>query len=263
MAKTEGGWLQGKRVLVSRPAAQAEGLARAIAAEGGLAIKCPVLNIEPVIETPLDRQRVVNLDGYEGVIVVSRNAATLGLARIDRFWPQLPAHLRWFAVGKSTATCLKGDGIKPLVPDSGFNSEALLAMSELSASAAAKLHQPKLLILKGEGGRELLEEQLTERGFSVDALPLYRRTTSCYTPQQIANLLADGPPDALVATSVDILMAMDSLFQEAISNRFELPLVVASERIAVAAKELGYQRIISAASASDESITQALNVIAL
>jgi len=256
MADSGNHWLSGKRVLVTRPVAQAKGLIKAIEAEGGVALACPVLAIEPLPETATNKQKIIDLDRYDALIVISRNAAQMGLARIENYWSQLPAHLRWFAVGKSTAACLESEGISPRVPAAGFNSEALLELPELQ-----QLSDQRMLILKGEGGRELLEQSLAERGATVETLALYQRVAVSHSKPQLQALFADGKPDALSATSVDVLTAMDKLLAPVLEDRFELPLVVASERISGAASQLGYRRIITSPSAADDSIVMALNVI--
>jgi len=256
MASSGSHWLRGKRVLVTRPVAQANGLIKAVEAQGGVAIPCPVLAIEALPENASNKQKILDLDRYDALIVVSRNAAQMGLAWIENYWPQLPAHLRWFAVGKSTAACLESEGVRPRVPAAGFNSEALLTLPELQG-----LNNQRILILKGEGGRELLEQKLVERGANVDALPLYQRVAEKCSPEKLEKLFAEGFPDALIATSVDVLSAMDALLEPALENRFELPLVVASERIADAACQLGYRHVITSSGAADDSIVSALNVI--
>jgi len=250
------GWVRGKRVLVTRPERQASGLIEAIQAQGGEAIRCPVLRIEPTVEIESAKQKIINLDHYDELIFISSNAVKLGLDRIADYWPQLPPHLRWFAVGKSTAASLGIEAIKAIVPAEGFNSEALLRLPELQ-----QLTGRRILIFKGEGGRGLLERSFTQRGAQVDSLSLYRREVVNYSSEQLQTMFSAGFPDALIATSVDVLTALDALLGCCLNSYVERPLVVASERIAGVAKELGYQQIITANSAADESIVKALNVI--
>ncbi len=256
MASHQSGWLAGKRVLVTRPAAQAGGLIRAVENQGGIAIACPMVAIEPLPEKPTSKQKIINFDQYDGVIVVSRNAAQMALDWLDQYWPQLPAHQQWFVVGEGTANCLRNAGIEPLVPTSGFNSEALLEFEQLQ-----QLEQQRFLIFKGEGGRELLTQQLENRGAVVDWLELYRRVTVNYTDTQLSGLFSHGGPDALVATSSGILTAMDSQLADALPMRLELPLVVVSQRIAEIAKQLGYRHVFTSPSPADDSIVATLNVI--
>ncbi|MEH6357966.1 MAG: uroporphyrinogen-III synthase [Pseudomonadales bacterium] len=256
MASNSNNWLQGKRILVTRPERQAESLVAAIQAQGGEAIRCPVLAITPNIITQSGKQKIINLDQYDDLVFISTNAVRFGFELIADYWPQLPAHLRFFAVGKSTAACLEAESVRVSVPATGFNSEALLQLPELQ-----QLSHRRVLIFKGEGGRELLAQSFTERGAQVESLELYLREALSYSAEQLQTLFDGGLPDALIATSVDVLTALDALLKSCLVSRFELPLVVASERIASAAKGLGYQQIITSSGAADESIVKALNVI--
>jgi len=252
----KGDLLHGRRVFVPRPGAQAQGLIKAIQTAGGEAIRCPVLRIEPTAITARAKQQIIHLDQYDVLIFISRNAVQLGLDRIADDWPRLPSHLRCFAVGKRTAACLEDEGVGAIVPSAGFNSEALLQLPALQ-----QLTDQRVLIFKGDGGRELLAQCLLERGAQVESLILYRREVIHYCADELQTLFTSGLPEALIATSVEVLTAMNELLQPELDDCFELPLVVASERIAQAAKELGYQQIISAHSAADESIVAALNSI--
>jgi len=249
-------WLQGKRILVTRPERQADSLVAAIKAQGGEAIRCPALTIAVSDVTESAKKKIINLDQYDELVFISTNAVRFGLELIADYWPQLPAHLRFFAVGKSTAACLEAESVRVIVPATGFNSEALLQLPELQ-----QLSHRRVLIFKGEGGRELLAQCFAERGAQVESLALYRREAVNYSAERLQSLLGTALPDALIATSVDLLTALDSLLKPCLVKRFELPLVVASGRIASAAKDLGYMQIITSNGAADESIVKALNVI--
>ena len=256
MASNSNNWLQGKRVLVTRPERQVESLVAAIQAQGGEAIRCPVLSIAASDVTESAKKKIINLDQYNELIFISTNAVRFGFELIADYWPQLPAHLRFFAVGKSTAACLEAESVRVIVPATGFNSEALLQLPELQ-----QLSHRRVLIFKGEGGRELLAQCFAERGAQVESLALYRREAVNYSAEQLQSLVGAVLPDALIATSVDVLTTLDALLKPCLFDRFELPLVVASERIAGVAKALGYMQIITSSGAGDESIVKALNVI--
>jgi len=106
-----------------------------------------------------------------------------------------------------------------------------------------------------------LAQCLTERGAQVESLLLYQRQVVNYSVEQSQVLFSAGFPDALIATSVDVLTALDALLKSCLASYLHLPIVVASERIARAAKELGFRQVITANGAVDESIVSALNVI--
>lgn len=249
--------MRGKSVLVTRPQHQSSGLVERIELLGGTARQLPVIAIQALDDGQVEKQKVLDLDQYDSVIVVSGNAATIGLDWIDRFWPQLPPHLNWFAVGNATARILRQFGLVVAVPAQGFNSEALLAMPELQSAQGQKI-----LIIKGVGGRTMLEESLTAKGAQVDTLSLYRRFKPSYSVTEIRDCVGDRPLDAIVVTSVESLQNMQEILAPAVNDLLTTTLVTASERITRRAAELGFQRIVTAQGASDDAIIDALNVIA-
>ena len=81
--------LQGKRILVTRPAAQAGKLAEMIGDLGGDPIRFPLLEIGPADDTlPLQRA-VAQLDDYALAIFISPNAVIYSVPLIlsRRPWP--------------------------------------------------------------------------------------------------------------------------------------------------------------------------------
>ncbi|WP_206215660.1 uroporphyrinogen-III synthase, partial [Pseudomonas viridiflava] len=94
---------------------------------------------------------------------------------LERYWPQPPAHIAWFTVGAATGRILADHGLAVNYPAQGDDSEALLALPQLHTALAATA-TPRVLILRGEGGREALAECLRGQGVAVDYLPLYRRS---------------------------------------------------------------------------------------
>src|SRR5690606_24015304 len=181
--------LQGLRVLLTRPHPHNDNLQAALTANGAETRSLPLLAIESVAETPALRQSLMNLDLYQAIVVVSPNAAHLGLERIEQYWPQLPVGLDWLAVGKGTANQLAQAGIRALVPDDGHDSEALLRRPRLQEVAGQRV-----LILRGQGGRELLSETLRARGARVDYAELYRRSPPALEAAQVQGLFAEFEP---------------------------------------------------------------------
>ena len=70
-------------VLVTRPASQAEEICPSLEALGCSVIRQPLLAIEAVAETPALKSQFMNIDLYDVVIVISRNAAEMGLIQLD------------------------------------------------------------------------------------------------------------------------------------------------------------------------------------
>ncbi len=249
-------WVKGKRILVTRPRDQANGLVAKLAELGGIPLELPVIDIQPLPDAEVERDKIIDLDQFDAVILVSANAARYALEWIDRYWPQLPPHLNWYAVGEATTRLLAGAGIAASTPDGEANSEALLQLPGLLA-----VENHKVLIVKGIGGRALLQDELARRGAQVQSLALYRRGLPEYSAADVAQILGEQLPDALMATSVDALNNLDELLLRIGNEHYGLPLVVASERIAGVAREKGFSEVVEARGASDQCILQALNVI--
>jgi len=249
--------LTGRHVLVTRPVAQAESLISAINDAGGKPITLPLIDIVSLEDEPTSRQKIIDLDNYDLVIATSINAARPGVALIDRYWPQVPSHIFWFAIGGATAAVFDAYGLAVKVPDVGASSEALLQLDELQSVSGQRI-----LLMKGEKGRDQLFKQLSERGARVDILELYRREQVKYTSAQLAARLQGGLPDVLIAASVETVLILEVSLGSVISGLKQLPLIVASKRIAEVAHQHGYQRVTIADGASTRSIMAALNVIA-
>ena len=156
--------------LVTRPEGQQQGLVRALA-DAGLVVSCQsALCIEALALSARQHNLLLDLDQYHAVFFVSTNAAQLALQALQRLWPRWPVGVHWLAVGPATAEVLSAAGMAAQSPRTGFDSEALLELDCLR-------HLPgkRVLICRGDGGRELVAETLQRRGAEVDVLALYRR----------------------------------------------------------------------------------------
>jgi len=220
--------LAGIRVLVTRPAHQAENLCRMIEAEGGTAVRLPLLTIEPATQLAEARRRLaVPRDLW---IFTSANAVRHAQPLIAGPWPARVA-----AIGPATADALalagQADAVTPL---SGSSSEALLELPELQSLAGARV-----LIVTGEGGRDLLERGLAARGAAVERAEVYRRVPLPYPPDAVASALRKC--DVVVVTSGELLEQLLRLTPE--GSRAALlkkPLVVPAARVVEKARELGF-----------------------
>ncbi|WP_432696905.1 uroporphyrinogen-III synthase [Marinobacterium sp. YM272] len=249
--------LAGLRVLVTRPAHQSGGLIAALREHGAEPVSLPLLEIAPIDESDSSawnriKGRILDLDLYAGVIFISPNAARIGEQWIDTYWPQLPVGVHWLAIGAGTAATLEGLGIPAYHVPGGFDSEALLADPLL-----ADVREKRFLILRGEGGRELLAETLRSRGAEVDYADLYRRVCPDYSPTHIKSTIYAKQLSVILITSG---MALDNLLELAGAepDLLETALIVPSQRIADLARARGFTRIRIADGPDDSSMIRAL-----
>lgn len=240
-------------VLVTRPAHQAGPLCDRIAAAGGRPVCFPLLAICDLTDSPEVSDRLSHLADYQLAIFISPNAVTLGLAAIAARGA-LPATLKLATVGNGSARTLQQilNRAPDIVPQQRYDSEGLLAHPALQQVAGERI-----LILRGEGGRELLAETLRQRGATVDYVELYRRECP---PPDVAERDWLIKTDIITVTSGEALQNLVKLTAEA--DRAALlakPLLVVSERTAAQARELGFtQPAILASSAGDDAIVQSL-----
>ncbi len=260
--QTPSGPLSGQRILVTRPSHQAQQQAELLRAQGAEAVLLPLLNIEPLAAPdPVfshAKQCVLDLDLYHAVIVVSANAARLGIDLVDEYWPQLPVGVHWMAIGASTAARLHDYGIDARHSNSGYDSEALLQAPELQQVAGLRI-----LILRGDSGRETLASELQARGAKVDQAMLYRRTRPQLSAVCIESAIYALPLSAILMTSGESLSNLIALAKqvgstEGLAQLLQCPLVIPSQRIATLAHEAGFKQVILASGPDDQSMIGAL-----
>jgi len=245
--------LGGLGVLVTRPGHQAQGLCRQIEAHGGRAWPFPTLVIAPTADPAPARAllaRTWDLTVYTSVNAV-QFAARLTAPALSG--GSLARAGRVAAIGTATAQALAALGQAPdLVPERQ-DSEGLLALPMLAQPTGQRV-----LIVRGEGGRTLLGETLTERGAQVSVAEVYRRGL----PEvDAAPLLArwDWDVQVVTVTSGEILDNLVRLLGAAGHSRLRAtPLVVISERLKEKAAALGVLQIICAAGADDAALLAAM-----
>ncbi|MBB3190239.1 uroporphyrinogen-III synthase [Halomonas cerina] len=239
-------------VLITRPGKRARALAAAIEAHGFRVVRLEPLELVPLPETPAMRMAWLDLDQFRRVVVVSPFAAECLADALDRYWPQLPVGVDYYAVGAATAATLHHHlGVRVHVPpaDGEDTSEALLALPSLKAPAGERV-----LLVAGEGGRSLLADTLAARGARLTRLAVYRRVTRPPSPADRQRLEA-GAYRALVVSSGEILEHLARWCTEAALNQ---PLIVSSRRLATLAGQQGFRFPVVASGATPVALAAAV-----
>ena len=242
--------LSGLKILVTRPRDQASGLAQGITQAGGIPVLFPLLDIAPVADVQVLRQQVSRLAQCDLAIFISPNAVKYGMAAILDEPGGLPASLRVATVGAGSAKALHVAGVaEVIVPAERFDSEGLLAMPELQHIAGWRV-----MIFRGDGGRELLGDMLQARGATVEYVTCYRRSK----PQQPVSELLLASPDAITVTSSEALGYLwQMLDEQARAALLDKPLFVPHPRIAGLARSQGWKHV-HLTDAGDEGLLLAL-----
>jgi uroporphyrinogen-III synthase len=259
MAAPDPAPLAGTRVLVTRPAAQAEPLCRLIERAGGTPLRFPTIEIAP----PSDRaalERIIDrLEQFQLAIFVSPNAVTHALAAIRSRRGALPAQLAIACVGPGSARALAEFGIDAALTPGRSDSEGLLELPRLQ-----QVGGERIVVFRGEGGRELLAETLRQRGAQVEYAECYRRQRPTVDAGALARDLMQERIDIVTLTSADALRNLYGMLGQVAGARLaRVPLVVVSERLRDLAHELGHHGPVKVtAGASDEAIVAAIEALA-
>lgn len=229
------GPLGGAGVLITRPARQAQAFAQQVSVIGGAPVVFPAIVILPP-DDPLPLRRAQReLAKYHYAVFVSANAVEFGVPD-PRRWP---AHLVAFAPGPGTAEALFAVGIADVrVPRERQDSEGLLALPELAAPAGKRV-----LVFRGDGGRELLGDTLHARGATVDYVTCYRRAR----PTDAAGLIAAFNEGRIHAVTVTASEGVDNLWSlldaDTRARWSRVPTFAPHERIAARAVTLGLHAV--------------------
>lgn len=249
------GTLKGRHIAVTRPPAQCAALVEAIRERGGDTLVLPLILIEPLLDTTEIRAVSARLDDYDMAFFVSPNAVIHGLAAMRRLraWP---AHLTVATVGEGSRRVLEQSGFDRVVaPEAGSDSEAVLALPEFAAPGVTG---KKVVIFRGNGGRDLLGDTLRARGAEVSYVSCYRRKSPSGGVDVLVDAFKAGALDALTLTSSE---AADNLARllgpEHLASLAEVPVFVPHERIARRCEGLGFRQVIRTAP-GDQGLLAAL-----
>ena len=243
-------------ILVTRPSPAGEELVSRLRALGKVAWSFPLIEFTPGRELATLPDRLTAFSANDLIFVLSQHAVAFAHAHLQHHglhWPLAP---RYFAIGRTTALALHTvSGINVRYPLDREISEVLLQLPELQNIAGKRA-----LILRGNGGRELIGETLTARGADVDFCECYQRSAKYYDGAEEAMRWQSRGVTTVVVTSGEMLQQLWSLIPQWYREHWLLRwrLLVVSERLAHLARELGWQDIKVADNADNDALLRAL-----
>ncbi|WP_318368375.1 uroporphyrinogen-III synthase [Enterobacter sp.] len=243
-------------ILVTRPSPSGEELVSRLRAQGLVAWSFPLIEFTPGLELATLPAQLSALTANDLVFVLSQHAVTFANAHLQQQgyrWPTIP---HYFAIGRTTALALHTvSGLHVRYPLDREISEVLLQLPELQNIAGKRA-----LILRGNGGRELLGETLAARGADVTFVECYQRSEKFYDGAEEAMRWHTRGVTTIVATSGEMIRQLFSLIPAWYRENWLLRcrLVVVSERLAHLARDLGWQDILVADNADNDALLRAL-----
>lgn len=268
-------------VIITRPLAQARPLAARVAALGRPVELLPLLEIAPLPD-PAPLQAALALlcaapaagaePYYAMAAFVSPNAIDAAFTHL-RAWP---AGVTLAVLGEGSRAALAAHGITPeqvniVSPADSAHSDSEHLLQTLDLAA---LRGRRVLIIRGESGRELMADGLRAAGAEVSVVAAYRRDVPALTPALSATLqrLLAQQNDWVITSSealrglLDLLEQLDraspaqpaaAAQQNYVVKMQHQHLIVPHARIADTANKLGFSRLTLTGS-GDERLLAAL-----
>lgn len=232
------GALAGKGILVTRPREQADGLIERLTAAGARPVSFPSIEIAPPQAPAQLQASLARLADFDWVIFVSPTAVARFFAALAG--QAMPAALQVAAIGEASARALRQHSLRDIVfPEDSADSEGLLALPPMQA-----MHGQRALIVRGEGGRELLADTLRARGAEVEYAECYCRRRPEADTAPVLAAWRNGAIDAVTASSGEGVCNLFAMIGEAGAQFLrETPWFVSHARIAETAQALGVRHV--------------------
>lgn len=232
--------LKSAGIAITRPLEQAQKLSNLILAEGGLPISFPLIDIVPLVDYQQFDETISALANYDWAIFISSNAVQNGMPRVLAKFNQLPANLKFAAIGPVTANELIQMGCSQvLTPENRFDSESLLSLPEMR-----NMQGKRVMIFRGVGGREVLADSLTTRGAHVSFAECYRRTNPQPNSTPLEAAWNKGLCQAVVVTSSEAMRHLLQMTNNGTDTWLQqVQICVNHERVAEEAQKIANQHL--------------------
>jgi uroporphyrinogen-III synthase len=199
-----------KRILVTRPRAQAESLVDGLKAGGFDPIYFPVIEIRPFEDNPELDEALNNINKYAWVVFTSVNGVEVVSEKMKQYSP-LP---RVAAIGPKTAAALKAHSVTPdFVPEEYVAEEILPGLGDL--------HGKWVLLPRAEIARKALPEAITAAGGMVHEIAVYQTLPASLDLEGFAALRSGV--DVITFTSPSIVHNFLVLVRQNGVDPFNLP----------------------------------------
>lgn len=241
----------GLQILVTRPGSAGAELCAIIEKANGKALHFPVIAFAPPLDETAFNQAILSLGHQDIIIFNSPQSVKAAVPAMRAAWPHFPPNVQFASVGAGTAKALKAAGyLASFYPENEWHSEGLLAMPELNT-----VKDKSIAVVRGQGGRELLEKVLIERGAKVTSCIAYRRVLPMINAEPCLDLIRQQQLNLIVAGSFESVANLQLLLGSDCWPQLKtIPLIVMSERVKKLAAESGFQTILVTANASQQAI---------
>jgi uroporphyrinogen-III synthase len=227
-------------IFVTRPSPEGEILTEWLNNSNLSAKHLPLFSISAGDDLQNLQYQFNNLLPNDIVIIVSPQVIHTIKTNLPNFL--FPTNINYFAIGKKTAKLLNQFTPNQVIYPAQENSEGLLALLTYES-----VKNRTVLILRGNVGRPLLMESLTEMQANVKLLECYQRHPITYSTDILTNNIKK---QIIIITSVQHLMQVE-LYCKTQHKNFAT-LIVTSERIFEKAKQLKWKKVLQVKGANNQ-----------
>lgn len=246
-----------KRILITRPRAQANDFAEALRQAGFEPIYFPVIEIQPVENNVALERAVAKLECYDWLVFTSVNAVDLVLDVIAKsgFSPG-SLSLQVAAIGPKTAEALQARGIAPnFVPDE-YVAEAILP-------GLGDLRGKWVLLPRAEIARKALPEAICEAGGIAHEVAVYKTLPAGPSPDGLAALRSGV--DVITLTSPSTVQNFLAIMRQNELDPLDLPgnplFACIGPITEQAAREEGLVNLVTAKEYTTEGLVEVINSV--
>ena len=203
-----------KRVLITRPRAQADVLAESLRLAGFEPVFFPVIEIQPIEGNVALERAVSKLGCYDWVVFTSVNAVDAVFENYSSAFQQEGSALKFAVIGPKTAEALQTRGITPdFVPDEYIAESILPGLGDLRGKW--------VLLPRAEIARKTLPEAIFEAGGIPHEIAVYKTLPAQPDPDGLAAL--ESGVDIITLTSSSAVRNLASIARQYELDPLSLP----------------------------------------
>ena len=223
--------------LNTRPKAQSASFSQLVKNAGGTVMELPTIDILPVSDW---QQPDLTRDRFSHAIFTSPNAVRFFFNKEPSIKQLFPKQMMIYAIGDATRFALSSQGLVASERPRSFDSQGILNLPSLQ-----QLTNQSILIIKGKGGRTIIEKKLKQRGAIIKTINVYERCMPKYSQEQLDCLWQQPQVDIILFTSqTSVVHLYNMMSQDGWKWVQKRAALVLSERIATMAYQLGIENII-------------------
>jgi uroporphyrinogen III methyltransferase/synthase len=215
------GALQGVRVLVTRPRAQADAFARLLEESGATVLVLPTVEIVEPEDWSAADDALRRLADYRMLIFTSANGVDRFLARLEEQGQSRQAlrQMQCVAIGPATADAARASGLSVGIVPQEYRAEGVV--QAVSEALGDHLEGLRILLPRALKAREVLPRELRKLGAKVDVVPVYRSVVPQGAGRRLRECLEEGVDLATFTSSSTVHNFARLVEQEGLGPRLQ------------------------------------------